>query len=546
MLFQKLYKIRQYSWIIVLLALVIPVIMYPLIILYDWNTAKQLLYSRDLYPLEISYTIRSDQSVLSTLQFAFIYNVSYILKIQDIGRISVEHYNYSVQEILYVKKSRVNKTLYDEVFIDKNEMYKLLFLKDSSIYYIGLDKVDELLSTRNTINIRIGKNIVPHRYIIINNRIVLIYRGEDIIRLRWLGNSSFSIIITRAAYLLPNGEIPNDIKYYNLTLYYFRYSGLVYQVIYTNDVTGQSLVFVLDGVNNPVIKKYVSSIYLYERIIDVDRSKYIAFNLVSFFALLIIWNILIGYYEGRKLSLRSLVTGGIGALLLLISTILLMTYPTTYILPLLYLGAALCRHPLILMEDNKVYRKLLLLVFAGVIALFLFSNLLITWFPGSLYKIGIESSLANKTEENVTINLLLERGIDPVLLTREYAYYYIFTGLYTQLIFFVIALSTIIYVVLKCKSNRLLLILLLTLPAFIAPILFEPRIAIARSIVFGTDSISLQDIPLNSILSLQLLSFDPYNIIGYSIIILLTVSLLTVYIMVLYRNRSLIIRSRGG
>ncbi len=514
----------------VLIAIIIPLLIYPALVAYDLSAAETLQHDPSLYPLNLTYRINSDQRVLATLQFAILYNVSYTLRAHSEDNVVLSNYSYDREEVFYVKPENVNKTLYDKLLIDRDEMYRLLLLDQPGLYFLGKDKLNDLINSPDTIGVRIGDNVIQHRYIIIGN-IVLIYRTTDIEKINWLGNTSYSIIITRAARLGRDGEVPTNIDDYNLTIYYLKYSGLALQVIYNCRYTGQSLGFTLEGAHNMDVKKYLLLSSLYERIVDVDTGKFIAFNLVLFFITIITWSIMIGYFENKKYTRKSWVIGLFGLLVALTTYIAAVMFNAYQYLPLLYIGLATALAPIVLLvskgeERNKLLHPGLLCV-STLIVLGLYSFLIILWFPGSIFKIGLETGLMNQTETNITIQTLLARGIEPLLFSKEYAYYYIFTGLYIQLPALLAASSITVFVVEAFRSSKKYTILLIVLlMPFIVMVLPGLRLEIGKKIILEG---IIENIESNSILSLQLLTSNPELIIG-----VLATSLFFIPLVILY------------
>ncbi len=495
------------STYLVLVVIILSICTYPFIVLYDLNTSEQLISRKELFPLDLEYSTLEGENTVSTISFAITYNISFILKALNTYNVKLVEFNYTYNKIIYV--SRINKTLYEELYLTKDEAYKDLLLNSPEIYFIGRKMLDNLINSKDTIGIMIGNNVVEHKYIVIDNY-VLIYRTNTIVKIPWLGNTSFAAVVVKVAQI-NHGKIPTNINEYKLTIYYIKQNGLAYRIIYGFGVEGQSITLELKDDNNYNIEKYLSLTSIYERISDVDFGKIIDFNIVLFFLVIITWSILVGYLENFKASKRSLIIGFSALIIATLSYFSIIITSNPYLLPVMFIGITISMIPLLVEPYDKSSLFTGALIISCFIVLSLYTILLLIWVPGSIYKIGIEAGIINPTETGINIKLLLERGIKPVIILKEYAYYYIVTCLYTQLTSLLIIFSIPVLVMNKTRIKvyeyvSLVLIIISTI------ILIDPNIRLNYVLqIFNLSTIPGEN---QFILSYPMLTTLPLNVIG--------------------------------
>ncbi len=500
---------------LVLLVFILSVCVYPIMVLYDINVSEKLINDKKLFPLDLEYSTLEGENTVSTISFAIIYNISYVLRAENIYDVKLIEFNYTYSKVLYVTK--INKSLYEELYLTKDEAYKELLLNSPKIYFIGRETLDNLINSKDTIGIKIGDNIVEHRYIIIDNY-VLIYRTNTIVKIPWLGNTSFAAIVVRVARINHN-KIPTNMNDYKLTIYYIEQNGLAYKIIYGFGVEGQNIVLELRDNNNYNLDKYLSLTSIYERISDVDFGKIIDFNIVLFFIAVIAWSILVGYFENFRASKKSLIIGFSALIIATLSYFSIITIFNPYLLPIMFIGLTISMIPLLVEPNNKNNLFIGSLIISSFIVLSLYIILLLIWVPGSIYKIGIEAGIINPTETGVSIKLLLEKGLKPIIVLKEYAYYYIVTSLYTQLVSLLVMFSTLFLITLMIQARKYEYVLLALMIIPIA-ILIDPIIRI--DYVFKIFELGVVPSENQFVLSYPMLTVQPTNEIGiYSFLLFL-------------------------
>ncbi len=511
----KLKLLATKTTYLVLLVFILSVCVYPIMVLYDINVSEKLINEKKLFPLDLEYSTLEGENTVSTISFAIIYNISYILRAENIYDVKLIEFNYTCNKIQYINK--INKTLYEELYLTKDETYEELLLNSPKIYFIGRETLDNLINSKDTIGIRIGDNIVEHRYIIIDNY-VLIYRTNTIVKIPWLGNTSFAAIVVRVARINQN-KIPTDMNDYKLTIYYIEQNGLAYKIIYGFGVEGQSIVLELRDNNNYNLDKYLSLTSIYERISSVDFGKIIDFNIVLFFIAVIAWSILVGYFENFRASKKSLIIGFSALIIATLSYFSIITMFNPYLFPIMFIGLTITMIPLLVEPNNKNNLFIGSLIISSFIVLSLYTILLLIWVPGSIYKIGIEAGIINPTETGVSIKLLLEKGLKPIIILKEYAYYYIVSSLYTQLVSLLVIFSTLFLITLMIRARKYEYVFL-ALMIIAVVILIDPTIRI--DYVFKIFELGVVPSENQFVLSYPMLTIQPMNEIGiYSFLLFL-------------------------
>ncbi len=511
----KLRLLATKTQYLVLLVFVLSICMYPITVLYDINVSEKLISEKKLFPLDLRYSTLEGENTVSTISFAITYNISYVLRAENIYDVKLLVFNYTCNKVQYMNK--INKTLYEQLYLTKDKAYEELLLNSPKIYFIGKETLRNLINSKDTIGIRIGNNVVEHKYIVIDDY-VLIYRTNTIVKIPWLGNTSFAAIVVRVARINHN-EIPTNMNDYKLTLYYIEQNGLAYKIIYGFGVEGQNIVLELRDNNNYNLDKYLSLTSIYERISSVDFGKIIDFNIVLFFIAVIAWSILVEYFENFRASKKSLIIGFSALVIATLSYFSIITMFNPYLLPIMFIGLTISMIPLLVEPNNKNSLFIGSLIISCFIVLSLYTILLLIWVPGSIYKIGIEAGIINPTETGVNINLLLEKGLKPVIILKEYAYYYIVSSLYTQLVSLLVIFSSLFLITLMIRARKYEYIFL-ALMIIAVVILIEPTIRI--DYIFKIFELGVVPNENQFILSYPMLTVQPMNEIGiYSFLLFL-------------------------
>ncbi len=511
----KLRLLATKTQYLVLLVFVLSICMYPITVLYDINVSEKLISEKKLFPLDLRYSTLEGENTVSTISFAITYNISYVLRAENIYDVKLLVFNYTCNKVQYMNK--INKTLYEQLYLTKDKAYEELLLNSPKIYFIGKETLRNLINSKDTIGIRIGNNVVEHKYIVIDDY-VLIYRTNTIVKIPWLGNTSFVAIVVRVARINHN-EIPTNMNDYKLTLYYIEQNGLAYKIIYGFGVEGQNIVLELRDNNNYNLDKYLSLTSIYERISSVDFGKIIDFNIVLFFIAVIAWSILVEYFENFRASKKSLIIGFSALVIATLSYFSIITMFNPYLLPIMFIGLTISMIPLLVEPNNKNSLFIGSLIISCFIVLSLYTILLLIWVPGSIYKIGIEAGIINPTETGVNINLLLEKGLKPVIILKEYAYYYIVSSLYTQLVSLLVIFSSLFLITLMIRARKYEYIFL-ALMIIAVVILIEPTIRI--DYIFKIFELGVVPNENQFILSYPMLTVQPMNEIGiYSFLLFL-------------------------
>ncbi len=511
----KLRLLATKTQYLVLLVFVLSICMYPITVLYDINVSEKLTNEKKLFPLDLRYSTLEGENTVSTISFAITYNISYVLRAENIYDVKLLVFNYTCNKVQYMNK--INKTLYEQLYLTKDKAYEELLLNSPKIYFIGKETLRNLINSKDTIGIRIGNNVVEHKYIVIDDY-VLIYRTNTIVKIPWLGNTSFAAIVVRVARINHN-KIPTNMNDYKLTLYYIEQNGLAYKIIYGFGVEGQNIELELRDNNNYNLDKYLSLTSIYERISSVDFGKIIDFNIVLFFIAVIAWSILVEYFENFRASKKSLIVGFSALVIATLSYFLIITMFNPYLLPIMFIGLTISMIPLLVVPNNKNSLFIGSLIISCFIVLSLYTILLLIWVPGSIYKIGIEAGIINPTETGVNINLLLEKGLKPVIILKEYAYYYIVSSLYTQLVSLLVIFSSLFLITLMIRARKYEYIFL-ALMIIAVVILIEPTIRI--DYIFKIFELEVVPNENQFILSYPMLTIQPMNEIGiYSFLLFL-------------------------
>ncbi len=517
------------------------IILYTVLVNLDVAVANNLIYENQFFPIELNYSCRG--GALGTFQFIITYNVYYSLEANGVRDLTVKQYNYSTKSTYYVPLKKINKELLDKLNISRQELYDLLLLDDPSIYLVGKQVMDELLKSNNKIMIRIGERYIEQTYIIYHNYI-LVYRGMDIDYLEGVGNTSYKIVIARI-YKVSDGDLSklNETiasSNYVVTAFFLRYNGLIVRLVISEKDTDQSIEFKLENYSSGDTAKYLLLLNIYERIVDIDYGKSILFNIALLFATVIIWSISTSYAE------RKIITSTDKLLMLLLfslTIVLISSYLMIYnsigaLQPLYYLfiGIPYYLTTLIRRENTLMLKHyLLLLLFSSYLVLGLFSALLLVYVPGSFYKLGIEAHVINETETSVNETLLLSRGLNPLLLSKELAYYNVMTGLYTQIVFAILIVTYAFLSLYEYMHRKLLGTLVFIIPIVSLMILINPILRINMvPYIINNIYTSIYD---DAILSLTLLSNVPVKIYGVLAVLLLMIPLLFGILTLMIRRR---------
>ncbi len=511
----KLKLLARKTPYLVLLMFALSICMYPIIVLYDTNVSEKLISEKKLFPLDLEYSTVEGENTVSTISFAIMYNISYVLKAENIYDVKLLVFNYTCNKVEYMNK--INKTLYEQLYLTKDKAYEELLLNSPKLYFVGKETLKSLIDSKDTIGIRIGDNVVEHKYIIIDDY-VLIYRTNTVVKIPWLGNTSFSAIVVRVARINHN-KVPTNMSDYKLTLYYIEQNGLAYKIVYEFGVGGQNIVLELRDNNNYNLEKYLSLTSIYERISSIDFGKIIDFNIILFFTAVMVWGILVGYFENFKASKKSLIIGFSALIIATLSYFLIITMFNPYLLPIMFIGLTISMMPLLIVPRNKNNLFIGSLIISCFIVLSLYTVLLLVWVPGSIYKMGIEAGIINPTETGVSINLLLERGLKPVIVLKEYAYYYIVSSLYTQLVSLLLISSILFFIISMIRARKYEYV---SLALIIIAVAFLINPAIRMDYVFKIFELRVVPSENQFVLSYPMLTVEPMNEIGiYSFLLFL-------------------------
>ena len=455
---------------------------YVALLRYDLSVASGLLSEASVYPIYLGYNCSSS---IGTFQFAVLYNVNLTLVIDRPGHILVKNMYYNVTTTYYVPKTRINKELLNRLYLDKDMFEKVFLIDKPMMYYIGEKPLLELLHTTNTIPIQVGNETVQYPFIIYNGY-AMILRGTDTVSLKKLSGTSLSVVIVRIAPLI-NGEPPRNITYYNRTIYYLKHNGLLYKITYDTGISQQTLTLQLTNYTGLNAEKFLLITNMYERLSEIDYPKFILFNAAMFFAVLIIWSILIGGLENKKPGRKWGFTGFVSLLLSLVVIFIGMYYGFPYSSAIYFFLTAIgiitiCLAIRDLIGDTAYF--LSALTVPALLVISFINALLPVWFHGSLYKLGIESGVLNPVYTNVTASMLLGLGLPNIVILKEVAYYYLGSIMYAQLPFIIMVIGMIGAGIASVKKNPLVgLIMIISCIPYLLIVPLNPRIPLVKYVL---------------------------------------------------------------
>ena len=469
-------------FIVAFIVLSVSIGVYAALLRYDLGIASGLLSGASVYPIYLGYNCSSS---IGTFQFAVLYNVNLTLVIERPGRIFIKNMYYNMSVTYYVPKSKINKALLEKLYLDKDRFKKVFLIDKPMMYYIGEKPLLKLLHTTNMVSIRVGNETVQYPYIVLDGY-AMILRGTDTVSLAKLAGTSLSVVIVRVAPLI-NGEPPKSITYYNRTLYYLKHNGLLYKIIYDTGISQQTLTLQLTNYTGLNAEKFLLITNMYERLSEIDYPKFILFNAAMFFAVLIIWSILIGGLENKRPGRKWGFAGFVSLLLSLAVIFISMYYGLPYSSAIYFFLTAIGLIAVCLAVRDMICDTAYFLSALTVPALLVISfvnALLPIWFHGSLYKLGIESGVLNPVYTNVTASMLLGLGLPNIVILKEVAYYYLGSIMYAQLPFIIMVVAMIGAGIASLKKNPLVgFLMIISCIPYLLLVPLNPRIPLVKYIL---------------------------------------------------------------
>ncbi len=438
----------------VILSLALPLILYPLVLGLNIDVYSRITYNEIGYPLVLHYNVSGSSS---TLQFSVLYNGSFTLYI-DRDKIEVRELRFNYSITYYVSKKQVNQTLLNKTLIDTVKFTRLFLLSKPRIYDPGIEGVSKLLSGSEKIDIWTGNGYVKHNCLYLDHNVIVILRGMDTVSLPKIGLFTTSIVLVRVREF--NGSPPRDLAEYPLSLKIHRYTGVVLEAEYSSSDGLTKINAVLDNYDHPPLRDYMLYSSIYERISDIDYGKHILFNVMLYFVVIAVWSLFVGGFEQREFGRKTRIIMFLTALILLFTPFLLYFGVTCiYVAVLYYLSLMLfiVSLSIYVMEADKYSGYNLLLCGSGLFVVLMYVLLLPVFYNGSLFKIGLENGVVQQNETISSINDLISRGIEPVIVARENLYYSVEGVVAVLLPLLVSSVSSIVGGVLLFVTRRRLL-----------------------------------------------------------------------------------------